>query len=273
MSQFEENRRKDFSRLLRQLMENWKSSNGKRLSQDALGEALYVSRTTVSHWLNGKQYPSKDTLVRLAEFFSVPVSFFSDNDDTQGMTLTDESIHEYLEKQCEESAAHVGLSPHLVSFLKENPGLSDLLVSACWINPSVQSIDPAVPEIPGNVFQIVASSGVKVYLPDDVISMLSVVQQDLIEAAEFSIRKRSKVIEDFYRSGSGDPPSSRFSMIRDGMSGLTRDESSIISIMRLMDEKGRTELARQAAHIVYKERKEQRIPDLDALLSEEGGEK
>ena len=45
----------------------------KGITQEALAEALYVSRTAVSKWESGRGYPSIDSLKAIAEFFSVTV--------------------------------------------------------------------------------------------------------------------------------------------------------------------------------------------------------
>jgi transcriptional regulator with XRE-family HTH domain len=43
------------------------------LTQEELAKALYVSRTAVSKWESGKGYPGIESLMRIAEFFSVTV--------------------------------------------------------------------------------------------------------------------------------------------------------------------------------------------------------
>lgn len=43
------------------------------LTQEQLAAALYVSRTAVSKWEQGKGYPSIDTLKKIAELFSLTV--------------------------------------------------------------------------------------------------------------------------------------------------------------------------------------------------------
>ena len=45
----------------------------KGLTQEALAEALYVSRTAISKWESGRGYPSIDSLKAIAAFFSVTV--------------------------------------------------------------------------------------------------------------------------------------------------------------------------------------------------------
>ncbi len=55
------------------------------LSQEELGERLYVSRQTVSQWETGQTMPSVDSLVRLRDIFGVSV------DDILGLTPISES--------------------------------------------------------------------------------------------------------------------------------------------------------------------------------------
>ena len=236
MTQFEENRRKEFSLILRQLMDRWKEDNGKKLSQEALGDALYVSRGTVNHWLQGKQYPAEDTLIRLAEYFSVPVSFFSDGGKPHELTKTEKEAHRILEEQCRRAADRYGLSPAFVSFLKECPDIVDLILKASWVSTEAQSVDPSVPEMGGSLFQIVGRSGVKIYPPNEVLLMLSLVQRETIEAIQFFIQKRMGTITDYYTKHEGPPPETVYWWESQGMSGLSRDEADMISILRLMDE-------------------------------------
>jgi len=45
----------------------------KRLTQEELAEALYVSRTAVSKWESGRGYPNIDSLKAIAKFFNLTV--------------------------------------------------------------------------------------------------------------------------------------------------------------------------------------------------------
>ena len=45
----------------------------KGLTQEALAEALFVSRTAVSKWESGRGYPNIDSLKGIAKFFGVTV--------------------------------------------------------------------------------------------------------------------------------------------------------------------------------------------------------
>lgn len=49
----------------------------KGLTQEALAEALHVSRTAVSKWESGRGLPSIDSLKAIATFFGVTVGMTS----------------------------------------------------------------------------------------------------------------------------------------------------------------------------------------------------
>ena len=53
--------------VIRRLREN------KKMTQEELAEALYVSRTAVSKWESGRGTPSIDSLKELSRFFSVSI--------------------------------------------------------------------------------------------------------------------------------------------------------------------------------------------------------
>ena len=46
---------------------------GRGLTQEALAEALFVSRTAVSKWESGRGYPSIDSLKEISRYFSVTI--------------------------------------------------------------------------------------------------------------------------------------------------------------------------------------------------------
>ena len=52
-------------------MKKYRSELG--LSQDALGEKIYVSRQTISNWETGKNYPDVNSLIRMGEVFGITV--------------------------------------------------------------------------------------------------------------------------------------------------------------------------------------------------------
>lgn len=45
----------------------------RKLTQEQLAEALYVSRTAISKWESGRGYPSIDSLKEISRFFSVSI--------------------------------------------------------------------------------------------------------------------------------------------------------------------------------------------------------
>ena len=261
VSQFEQNRRDALGKKLRELMDRWRAAHpGEKLTDDTLAAAVHASRESVNGWKNGKAFPSGTYLSDLCSFFGVPPTYFDPADDE--LIFTDEQRHRDIENLCRRAAAHIGLTESLLRFIKESPGLADLVISASWVNPVVNPPDSKVPDN-GSAFQFESSSGVRVYLPDDVLYMLRCVQRDLEEYASFLIRKYSQVISSHYQASEKDrrsadyvPPVSRFALDLDGMASLSPDESSVVSIFRLLDEKGRKELAKYAAHIAHKNRKE-----------------
>lgn len=268
----EESKKMIFAKKLKALFDDWKE-NHPGFTQEMLGKAVNAERVTVNGWLHGKTYPSGSYLDSLCEFFSVPPTYFDSTEEE--LIYTDEQRHKDLDQLCRRSADHVGLSESFVRFIKENPALADLVIAASWVNPVVNPPDSNVPET-DSPYQFTSSTGVRIYLPDEVIFMLRCVQRDLEEYAGFLIRKYSQPINNYYRPAAGQDrvsPLSVFARDLDGMSALSPDETSIVSIMRLMDDKGRIELAKQAAHIVHRQRKQSRIPDIDAMIAEEGGEK
>jgi len=273
-TQFDENRKSVFSKKLRSLMEGYKKTHEK-FTQGDLASAINASREAVVGWFNEKFYPSDTYISALCEFFGVPPTYFEPEEGE--LIFTDEQRHRDLEALCRRNADYVGLSVSLLQFIKERPGLADLVISASWVNPVVNPPDSKVPNT-DSPFQFESSSGVRIYLPDEVIYMLRLVQRDLEEYAGFLIRKYSQTISDYRRPSAGQDrpqqsPLTSFSLDLEGASGLTPDEYSVVSMVRLMDEKGRIELAKQAAHIVHRQRKQSRIPDIDAMIAEEGGEK
>ena len=53
----------------------------RKLTQEELAEALYVSRTAISKWESGRGYPSIDSLKAIAGFFSVSIDELLSADD------------------------------------------------------------------------------------------------------------------------------------------------------------------------------------------------
>ena len=69
----------------------------KGLTQEALAEALYVSRTAVSKWESGKGYPGIDTLKMLARFFGVTVDEL----------LSEEAVLSIAREECREKKSRL----------------------------------------------------------------------------------------------------------------------------------------------------------------------
>ena len=258
--QFDKNRKKAFSQKLKDLISGWEASHpGEKLSQQRLGDAISGSRESVSGWLTGKSYPNSSAISALCDFFSVSPQYF---DPEAEDLFTNEQRHREYSAYCKHLADHVGLRDSFVQFVKESPGLADLVVKASWVNPVYNPPDKDVPRNPDDSpYQFESSNGVRVYLPDDVLYMLRCVQRDAEEYSAFLLQKYSQTISEYHRPPAGSdpqriPPASRFALDLDGMPSLSPDESLIVSSMRLMDDSGKTELAKQAAHILHNHKKE-----------------
>lgn len=261
IAQFEQNQRDAIGKKLRELMENWRAAHpGEKLTDETLGKAIRASREAVNGWKNGKTFPSGDYLSDLCSFFGVPPTFFDQAEDE--LIYTDEQRHRDLDQLCRRTADHIGLRESLVQFIKETPALADLVASVSWVHSVVNPPDSKVPDH-GSAFQYVSSSGARFYLPDDVLYMLRCVQRDLEDYAAFLVRKYSGLIVDAHKAPAGTDhgpsPVVRFALDLDGMASLSPDESSMVSIMRLLDEKGKVKLAEYAAHIAHDNRKEKQL--------------
>lgn len=253
--QFDKNRKKAFAQKLKDLISGWEASHpGEKLSQQRLGDAISGSRESVSGWLTGKSYPNSSAISALCDFFSVSPQYF---DPEAEDLFTNEQRHREYSAYCKQLADHIGLRESFVRFVKESPGLADLVVKASWVNPVYNPPDKDVPRNPDDSpYQFESSNGVRVYLPDDVLYMLRCVQRDAEEYSAFLLQKYSQTISDHHRPPAGtDPkrirPIEQFSLNLDGMPSLSPDEAFMISVMRSMDDKGRKELAKQAAHIIH----------------------
>ena len=60
---------------------------GRNLTQEALAEQLYVSRTAISKWESGRGYPSIDSLKAIAGYFSVSLVFLPFFGERTGATV------------------------------------------------------------------------------------------------------------------------------------------------------------------------------------------
>ena len=261
MSQFEENKKKVFAKKLKGLMKAWSQKNGRKLTQDMLASKLFVSRETVSAWLNEKNYPPKGTIQMICKFFSVPENYFrprfiyNDEEFYDESLLMDEEYHIRLGKQCEKAAQDIGLNPAFLQFIKDSPTIQDRIMVVSEMSDSECPCEivrmPDNPDERLRVYQFAGSNGEKVYLPQDVLSMLRVVQRDLLEYAEFLVNKWSKVFEDIYECNEGkewhhhfpcsraqsgeerNTTSNRFFNEMKGMGSLTWSESVLVDMYRL----------------------------------------
>ena len=59
------------------------------LTQEALAEILYVSRTAISKWESGRGYPNIDSLKAIARFFGVTIDELLSNDEL--LTIAEEN--------------------------------------------------------------------------------------------------------------------------------------------------------------------------------------
>lgn len=273
MSQFEENKRRMFKEKLKELKTGWEEIHKCKLTQEKLANAVYVTRETVSGWYNGKSYPPEETQKRICDFFKVPDRYFTRYNYDNGMTEIDERTHENLEENCEETAHDIGLSLPFISFLKENPAISDEIVSACWVDAYMQSFSPSVPLMEDKTFQFVSSSNTKVYPSPEVLHMLRVVQRDLSEYALFLIQKWVKVIKEAHeqekgkemsmgpygwRTENGDEfttAASRFALEMKGRGSLTTGASYLVDLYNGMTGNDQEQLLSHARKALHESRK------------------
>ena len=66
----------------------------KGLTQEALAEALFVSRTAVSKWESGRGYPNIDSLKGIAKFFGVTVDELLSGDELLTLAEEDTKVKE-----------------------------------------------------------------------------------------------------------------------------------------------------------------------------------
>ena len=66
---------------------------GKSLTQEQLAEQLYVSRTAISKWENGKGYPNIESLKCISKFFSVTIDELLSGEDLIILAETENQSH------------------------------------------------------------------------------------------------------------------------------------------------------------------------------------
>jgi len=69
---------KHFSNCLAQLLKE------RGVMQKELGEALYVSKSRLHHWIKGRAEPDLEMLARIADFFDVSADFLIGREDEFG---------------------------------------------------------------------------------------------------------------------------------------------------------------------------------------------
>lgn len=274
MSQFEKNKKEVFSEQLKELMNNWKKTNKKKLTQEELAKAIYVTRETVSGWINQRTYPLEDTIQRLCNFFKVPEWYFTKGNYGNGQTVIDKQIHDNLEAECRKLSSRIGLSQAFVSFLKENQAIADAIISVSWIDDYIQSFSPSVPLLPDHVFQFVSSSGIKIYPSEEILFMLRIVQREIGDYALYQVQKWSGVITETYkkemtigqrslgkygwRTDTGEeftPAAERFALELRGRGSLTQGASSLVNMYNSMTPDAQEQLL-EYAHKAYHENRQ-----------------
>ncbi|WP_099203490.1 helix-turn-helix transcriptional regulator [Miniphocaeibacter massiliensis] len=81
-------------------LENQIKSHRKRLSlsQDELGDKLYVTRQTISNWETGKSYPDVNNLILLSSLFEISIDELIKGDIEEIRKIVDESVVTRLQK-------------------------------------------------------------------------------------------------------------------------------------------------------------------------------
>lgn len=197
---YDDNRKMIFAARLKKLMKDWEKGNNEPLTQKRLAEKLHYSRKSVNGWLTEKRIPDKKTIAELCGFFSVPADYFSVQLEDE--IFVNESWHKELAAEAETTALNIGLSANFLQFIKENPSLADAVLSHARYDALIQSDSPAVPENKGCPYQFIGSNGEKIYLPEEMLLLLRIVQRDLIEYAGFLIQKWSKLISEAHKEAS-----------------------------------------------------------------------
>ena len=80
----------EFSEKLKELRKS------RSMTQEALAEALYVSRTAISKWESGRGYPSIDSLKEISRFFAVTIDDLICSDEM--ITVAENEKKEYASK-------------------------------------------------------------------------------------------------------------------------------------------------------------------------------
>lgn len=89
------------------------------LSMKALGQEIGVAESTISLYETGKRTPDITTLIRLADYFDVPVDDLIGHEDTFGTSAYMRALHHYC--AIAEEAYGENRYPSIVKFYHEHP--------------------------------------------------------------------------------------------------------------------------------------------------------
>ncbi|MDA3644402.1 helix-turn-helix domain-containing protein [Saccharopolyspora indica] len=108
----EEARGEDFAAKLRRLFASVKREDGGEFSKPEVAQAVGVSRGYLYDLLNGKNKPSHELAVALADFFRVEIEYFSDTDKGRELNRQYELLAQLGEQNVRKLAARASqLSP------------------------------------------------------------------------------------------------------------------------------------------------------------------
>lgn len=101
-----------FGKRLKELREEYNEVAAEKLTGAKLGEALGVSKQSVSKWENGLSYPDFDTIIKLSEIFNVSTDYLLGRTD--------------IKNQSEKISNAVEDDPELIEFWNELKEREDL---------------------------------------------------------------------------------------------------------------------------------------------------
>ena len=108
------------------------------LTQEALAQALFVSRTAVSKWESGRGYPGIDSIKAISKYFSVSIDDLLSSDELIDAAAAENA--ENLRRLCELSFSAADLMALALALLPLYPVEADGHVAsvslAAWTQPS-----------------------------------------------------------------------------------------------------------------------------------------
>lgn len=78
-----------------------KLRDARGLTDYAVAKSCGIGRSTMFDWKSGRSTPKQDKLVRIAEFFDVPVSYFYDDETNMVTYAADSEFAELMQKLIE----------------------------------------------------------------------------------------------------------------------------------------------------------------------------